>query len=93
MTDYIDRDTAIDEVCDGCNKQFEDEPCDPSWCCIRNRLANLPVEDVTPVVRCEDCVFWVANEDFDGWGWCCNSAIGEKDREENFFCAYGARKE
>ena len=56
-------------------------------------LSRVPAEDITPVVRCEDCVFWVANEDFDGWGWCCNSAIGEKDREENFFCAYGAKKE
>ena len=55
-------------------------------------LENIQTVDAVPVVRCKDCCFWDKNTDpDDGWGWCRKSASTEKEREGNFFCAYGAR--
>lgn len=83
MTDYIEREAAISETR---KPRITDAE-------LRRRLAELPAADVVPVVRCKDCRFWDANDPEDGWGWCNNSAIGEWERKENCYCAYGAKME
>ena len=55
MSDYIDRQAAIEAVGDI-------HPLDYNSQAIANRLKSLPSADVAPVVRCKDCVhqtkFW-----------------------------------
>ena len=58
MCDYIDREEAINTVCEGCNDQYEDEPCEPSCCSIRERLQTIPAADVAEVRHGE----WIKNE-------------------------------
>lgn len=49
MTEYIDRDTVIKQVCKACNIDFSNEPCEPSDCHIRDFLLGIPTADVAPV--------------------------------------------
>lgn len=51
MIEYIEREAAIGAVCGGCNEQFDDEPCEPACCSIRERLQSIPAADVRPVVK------------------------------------------
>ena len=42
MADYISREAAMKACCDGCNSQFEDDPCEPSECIILHALRSIP---------------------------------------------------
>lgn len=55
MDKYIERKAAIAVACKGCNKEFPNEPCEPSECHIQQGLFNIPAADVVKVVRCKDC--------------------------------------
>lgn len=52
---YISVKAAIEAVCGGCNEDFENEPCEPTECSIRERLYAIPAADVVEVVRCGEC--------------------------------------
>lgn len=47
MTQYIDRAKALNAICDGCNLEFSDQPCEPCDCKIRESLLNVPVNEMT----------------------------------------------
>lgn len=49
MSELISRDAF--HVCVACNKQFPDEPCEPSECEIIMALDRLPSIDAAPVVH------------------------------------------
>ena len=49
MVRYIDADMVKNAVCVGCNKEFEERPCEPSFCDIRNAIEDLPNADVVEV--------------------------------------------
>jgi predicted amidophosphoribosyltransferase len=51
MAEYIERMSAIATACKGCNKEFSNEPCEPSECHIQQGLFNIPSADVAPVVH------------------------------------------
>jgi hypothetical protein len=53
------------------------------------RIEDLPVEDVRPVVRCKDCRFKAWD---DAGMFCCKNIFMGKF-EPNGFCAWGERKE
>lgn len=55
MAEYIERKEAIAVACKGCNKEFPNEPCEPSECYIQQGLFNIAAADVVEVVRCKDC--------------------------------------
>ena len=46
MNDYIKREDALKAVCGGCNEQFDDEPCEPTACSVKERLLCIPSVDV-----------------------------------------------
>ena len=47
--EYITRNNAISAVCFGCNKQFSNEPCEPSECTIRQSIMALPLANVVEI--------------------------------------------
>ena len=92
MAEYIERKTAIAVACKGCNKEFPNEPCEPSECHIQQGLFNIPDADVVEVVRCKDCKHWK-----DGVAGCTDEVkccdIGFYMIGENGYCSYGERKD
>lgn len=42
MSDSISRVLAAKSVCEACNKQFGDEPCEPAECLILQALHDVP---------------------------------------------------
>lgn len=44
--DYISRTKALNAICDGCNLEFSDQPCEPCSCEIREHLIAVPAADV-----------------------------------------------
>lgn len=54
---------------------------------IREHMANVPVVDAVPVVRCERCVHYnTAGVEGQGFGMCHCLGITARD---GFFCAFG----
>ena len=51
MTEYIEREKDIKRICEACNKQFPEEPCEPSDCTIMQMLRSIPAADVREVKR------------------------------------------
>ena len=49
MDDYIERQEALSAVCNGCNIEFDDQPCEPSDCYIRKKLMEVASACVAPV--------------------------------------------
>ena len=90
MAEYIERQQAIAVACKGCNKEFPNEPCEPSDCHIQKGLFNIPAADVVPVVRCKDCKHYGRVKGFVGMrcGFHDNLLMCKDD-----FCSYGERRE
>ena len=84
MAEYIERMSAIATACKGCNKEFSNEPCEPSECYIQQGLFTIPATDVVEVVRCKDCTEWDEKEQE------CKHWYGFRADD---FCSYGERKE
>lgn len=91
MTEYIDREAALEE-CDWYANEFCE--CEYAIMPLKGALENLPAADVRPVVLCRDCRHWDTdwtptharkNEHF-----CPN--IGLTTRED-WFCADGEKRE
>ena len=49
MAEYIEREAAISTACKGCNKDFANEPCEPTDCSIQRGLFAIPTADVVEV--------------------------------------------
>ena len=49
MAEYIERQEALREVCNGCNIEFDDQPCEPDDCYIRKKLMEVTSADVAKV--------------------------------------------
>ena len=92
MVEYIERMSAIETACKGCNKEFSNEPCEPSECYIQQGLFNIPASDVVEVVRCKDCIgkaHWYKND----YGCTICGLSGLFVVEDRDFCSYGERKD
>lgn len=55
MAKYIEIEAALQSACKGCNIEFDDQPCEPCDCYIREKLLAVPTIDAVPVVRCREC--------------------------------------
>ena len=55
-------------------------------------IKNIPAADVVPVVRCKDCKYSCCISDS---RYCahCNYPFADCEVDDNFYCAYGARKD
>ena len=86
--EYIEREKAIGIMCDGCNIEFSDEPCEPNDCRLYRGIREMPAADVVEVVRCKNCEHLT------------KKGICDKFRqrypfypEADFHCGFGNRKE
>jgi hypothetical protein len=52
-----DLDTLKKSMCELCNQDYSDEPCEPSDCVFYNAIENAPTISAVPVVRCRECVY------------------------------------
>lgn len=85
---YIEREAAKKAVCEGCNAEYGEEPCEPSDCAVMQALRSIPAADVRPVVTCGECKHWFENgTDY------CSCDRDALLRERDFFCAAGEKRE
>ena len=90
MAEYIERESAIRVACNGCNKEFPNEPCEPADCYIQQGLFAIPAADVAPVRHGE----WKFSKD--GSGTCNQCGFTQKnvwdhDRWQNYCGVCGAK--
>ena len=52
-----DLDTLKKSMCELCNQDYSDEPCEPGDCVFYNAIENAPTISAVPVVRCRECVY------------------------------------
>lgn len=50
-----DLDELKQRMCEICNRDYSDEPCDPSDCVFCNAIKDSPTIDAVPVARCREC--------------------------------------
>lgn len=82
MAEYIDRENYCENICRCSNEYCYRISC-PIW--------KAPAADVAPVVRCEDCMFWVSGEnECESWEYC---KFLRRDMPPHAFCNFGERKE
>ena len=60
MRDLIRFDDAPKAVCEGCNRQCSDEPCEPSECLIQEALIHVLPVDAVFVLRQALAHMWYA---------------------------------
>lgn len=90
MAEYTKIETARAIICDFCNQLYSDEPCEPADCDWL-RMLEEDAADVAPVVRCEDCLYWVSGKnECESWEWC---KMLNTDMPPNGFCYLGDRKD
>ena len=66
MARLTDVDALSSAMCERCNFECGDEPCEPSECYIRNTILRSPTVDAVPVVHgrwnwISDCVVSCSN--------------------------------
>ena len=85
MAEYIERSVAIAKF-----TALEVTEPNATMADARRVLADIPAADVAPVVRCKDCKHsW---EDIGGL--CCSHGVCvDITVPDDFYCAYGIRKE
>lgn len=86
----IEREKALGLVCEGCNLDFPDSPCEPSSCQIRENIMDMPtktLDDLRPHG------FWVVIHDVDGNFKCCSCSECGEDNDRLTKCcpSCGAR--
>lgn len=94
MSKYIDRESAISLI-----KQYGHDAIDGGRYsldtvddCIElvNRIEALPMEDVAPVVRCKDCIYYDRNHnEVAEWMRCTHNHI---DVSDYWYCKSGIKK-
>lgn len=87
MSDYIERQDAVDAVPEELMVDFMDE-FGAGFNSCRNEMLRtveaLPPADVVQVVRCEDCKYYGSRR------WC---ELHSSVFDDNAFCSYGEREE
>ena len=53
-----DLDALKKQMCELCNQDYSDEPCEPSDCVFYNAIETAPAIDAVPVVMCRECIYW-----------------------------------
>lgn len=90
-----DLDALKKRICEICNSDYADDPCEPYDCFILNSIKRFPTIDAVSVVRCRECKRWSYDTDSYGKddgpkGRCMKSF--EETYADDFF-SYGRRKE
>jgi hypothetical protein len=90
---YIDADKLKEE----CYK-FANDVSRSAMAFVQGRINAAPTADVVAVVRCQDCKYFVDEDETDMLGLCTCKRIaiaynGELYPERDFYCAYGERRE
>ena len=76
------------KLCQRCNAQFPDEPCEPSECAL---LAAI--ENAEEVVRCKDCQHFLPMEGYTHVdGFCCYGGTGRIGKKATGYCNLGERR-
>ena len=83
MTEYIEREAAIDAITDLAGRAPTRSAYDAIWKSAR-ALREIPAADVVPVVRCKECTHL--------YGAMC-VVCGLLPRKPDDFCSYGERKD
>ena len=55
--EYIERYALIKRLCERCNEEMSESPCEPSDCFVREVIKTIPSADVAPVRHAR----WVDN--------------------------------
>lgn len=93
----IDADEFIKDECNSCDGSCESLPCDCLECKADCRcdfikdLENAPTIDAVQIVRCKDCKH-SRKDDVFHTRWCQKPGSIRVVKDE-FFCAYGERKD
>ena len=95
MTEYIEREAAIKKVI------YESDPFGVHQCFgwrardIEAALRAIPADDVAPVVRCKDCLYWERDTGFCHYHsrYYDGGASWDIFFNEDDFCSYGERNE
>lgn len=90
MTEYIDREAAIDAITDFAGKAPTRSAYDAIWKSAR-ALRKIPAADVVPVVRCKECKYLVNATVNDNGFLICD--ISDMEITPDDFCSYGERKD
>lgn len=76
------------KMCELCNQDYSDEPCEPSDCVFCNAIKDSPTIDAVPVVRCRECIYC---------GWQGDNLVHcenfERDMMPDDYCSVGEKKE
>ena len=90
-----DLDALKKSVCELCNQDYSDEPCEPHDCVFYNAIENAPAIDAVPVVRCRECIYYkICDEWENGKRMLCeihHHSYLDHDGD-NHFCSWGQRK-
>ena len=90
MSDLIDRQAAIDALCDNC--ETVDSSCAHYPCKRYLAIEQLPSADVVEVIRCKDCKWSDWYTSCDGSKYCYCMETGNSGRTENDYCSYAERR-
>lgn len=87
----VDLEKVLLAVCQGCNEELSEEPCEPEDCRIRQKLEDLSATDAVRVIRCWECEHNDKERALKNGGtWCRYWGI---DPDPQDFCSKGERKE
>lgn len=84
MDEYINRGTAIAKL-----TALEVTEQNATMADAKRVLADMPVADVAPVVRCKDCEY---SYDEISYLCCSHGVCVDCEVPPNFYCAYGKRR-
>ena len=82
-----DLDLLKKRMCELCNQDYSDDPCEPSDCVFYNAIQNAQTIDAVPVVRCRECIYCARQGD--NLVYCDNF---ERDMMPDDYCSVGERK-
>lgn len=87
-----DLDALKKHMCELCNQDYSDEPCEPSDCVFYNAVEKATTIDAVPVVRCRDCVHYKKGSCNLHSVWPDEYSNGYDCRpDDDDFCSYGER--
>lgn len=90
MSDYIERDDVtrfLDKYC-LCAIFLDGQEAIKQ---LITRVDEIPAADVSPVVRCKDCKWYVEDREFPPF--CDNTICGMQHPNDETFCSYGERRD
>ena len=92
----VDLEKVLLAVCQGCNEELSEEPCEPEDCRIRQKLEDLSATDAVRVIRCWECKHLDVVNRKELYAHCPKTNTVflpfELDTREHF-CSLGERKE